>query len=327
MRRGRIALAAAAVFSSGAVLAGCAAPADLDGEMVAAGAQQSVAPKSDKSLPVVVDTDLGADDLAALAFLLRHPGVDVRAVTIAATGLVDCDSAPGVLGGLISALDVAAPPVACGRPVAGPGAHPFPSSWRAAAARGSGVAPEPGAVTKGSDSAVELVVRVAQDQPGVVLLALGPLTNVADVASQHPQAYRQLAAVHAMAGSVDGPVVDGVAEWNAAADPRALDTVLAAPTPLTLVPQDAVPSGTPDALQVPVVHRIVTTAQLPAWWDLATAAALLSPDAARAEAARWVLDPSVPGRLVPHSHGSVRVIRSLDRALLEAEYARTFSSG
>ena len=54
MRRGRIALAAAAVFSSGAVLAGCAAPADLDGEMVAAGAQQSVVPKSDKSLPVVV---------------------------------------------------------------------------------------------------------------------------------------------------------------------------------------------------------------------------------------------------------------------------------
>jgi Inosine-uridine preferring nucleoside hydrolase len=165
-----------------------------------------------------------------------------------------------------------------------------------------------------------------QERPGVVLLALGPLTNVAEVASQHPEAYRRLAAVHAMAGSVGGPVIDGVAEWNAAADPEALDTVLAAPTPLTLVPEDAVPPGTPDALQVPVADRIVATAHLPAWWDLATAAALVAPDAARAEAARWVLDPSARGRLVPHGHGSVRVVRSLNRAVLDAEYARTFSS-
>ena len=320
-------LAAAAVMSVGAALVGCAAPADLDGEWVTSGAPMGVAPESDEPLPVIVDTDLGADDLAALAFLLRHPGVDVRAVTIAATGLVGCGSGPAVLGGLVSALEVAAPPVACGRSVAGPGAHPFPSAWRAAAAKGSGVAPEPGAVTKGSDSAVELVVRVAQERPGVVLLALGPLTNVADVASQHPQAYRRLAAVHAMAGSVTGPVTDGVAEWNAAADPEALEMVLAAPAPLTLVPEDAAPRGTPDLSGVPVVDRIVAAAHLPAWWDLATAAALVSPEAGRAEAARWTLDPSAPGRLVPQGHGSVRVVRSLDRAALEAEYARTFSSG
>ena len=320
-------LAAAALVSAGAVLAGCAAPADLDGEVAAAGAPVGVAPQRDDPLPVIVDTDLGADDLAALAFLLRHPGVDVRAVTIAATGLVGCDSGPGVLGGLVSALGIAPPPVACGRAVAGPGAHPFPSAWRAAAARGSGVAPEPRAVTTGSESAVELVVRVAQEQPGVVLLALGPVTNVAEVATQHPEAYRRLAAVHAMAGSVAGPVVDGVAEWNAAADPEALGTVLAAPVPLTLVPEDAAPLGTPDLMKVPVVDRILAAAQLPAWWDLAAAAALVSPEAGRAEAARWVLDPTAPGRLVPYGHGSVRVVRSLNRSSLEAEYARAFSSG
>jgi hypothetical protein len=36
---------------------------------------------------VIVDTDLGGNDLVALAFLLRHPAVRVEAVTIAATGL------------------------------------------------------------------------------------------------------------------------------------------------------------------------------------------------------------------------------------------------
>lgn len=330
------ALAAAALLSAGAVLAGCAAPADLDGEVFAAAtpaapaapAAPLVASDSDEPLPVVVDTDLGADDLAALAFLLRHPGVDVRAVTIAATGLVGCGAGPAVLGGLVSALDVAAPPVACGRSVPGPGAHPVPPAWRAAAARGSGITPAPRAITTSSQSAVELVGRLAQEQPGLVLLALGPLTNVADVASQRPEAYRRLAGVHSMAGSVSGPVVDGVAEWNAAADPAALETVLAAPTSLTLVPEDAVPPGTPEALQVPAVDRVVATAQLPAWWDLATAAALVAPDAAaRTEAARWELDPAAAGRLVPDGEGPVRVARSLNGGVLNAEYARAFSNG
>ena len=87
------------------------------------------------------------------------------------------------------------------------------------------------------------------------------------------------------------------------------------------------PQGTPDALRAPAVDRVVAAADLPAWWDLATAAVLVAPDAGRAEAARWVLDPSTPGRLVPEGDGTVRVVRSLDRAVLEAEYARVFTTG
>ena len=44
--------------------------------------------------PIVVDTDLGADDVMALLFLLESPAVDVRAITVSGTGLVHCD--PGV---------------------------------------------------------------------------------------------------------------------------------------------------------------------------------------------------------------------------------------
>jgi hypothetical protein len=318
------AFAAAAVVSAAAVLAGCAAPADLDGEVFTAAAPAVPAADDDEPLPVVVDTDLGADDLAALAFLLRHPGVDVRAVTIAATGLVGCDAGPAVLGGLFSALDVAAPPVACGRAVAGPGAHPFPSAWREAASRGSGITPVPGTVTTSSETAVELVDRLAEEEPSLTLLALGPLTNVADVASQRPQAYRRLAAVQSMAGSVAGPVVDGVAEWNAAADPAALAVVLAGPAPLTVVPADAVPPGTPGDVRAPVVDRLLAAADVPAWWDLATAAALVAPKAAGPDAGQCSLDASVPGRLVCRGAGDVRVVRSLDPAALAHEYARAF---
>ena len=317
---------AMALLASCTMLAGCATPADLDGEVAAVGLPLGPAPGQDP-MPVVVDTDLGADDLVAITFLLRHPHVHVHAITITATGFVGCDTGLDVLGGLFSALDASPPPVACGRSNPGPGARSFPAAWKAAAAAGSGITPDAGALTASPEPAAQLIAGLARNTQGLVLVALGPLTNVADVATQHPQDYASLAAVHAMAGSVSGPVVDGVAEWNAAADPAALETVLGAHTPLTLVPEDAVPQANPDALQVPAAHAVVAASELPAWWDLATVAALVAPQTGLAQSARWVLEPTAPGRLVPDGDGSVRVVRSLDQAALEAEYGRVSARG
>ena len=323
----RLVLAAVTALAAGALLAGCAAPADLDGEAwAAAGAGLPPAPARMPGAtvtPVVVDTDLGADDLVALAFLLRHPEVEVHALTIAATGLVGCETGVDVVAGLVAALEEQPVPVACGPETAGAGGRPFPTEWATAAELGSGVAPAPG--TAVAESAPQLIARQARDVAGLVLVALGPMTNVADLASQHPEDYARLAGIHAMAGSVAGPVVDGVAEWNVAADPRSLETVLASPVPVTLVPEDAVPTGTPELLAAaPVVGRVVTTADIPAWWDLAAVAALVAPDLGSPEQGAWVLDPSVPGRLVrsPGGAGAVQVHTSLDAAALEPQYAR-----
>lgn len=51
-------------------------------------ASSSGAPASPQ--PIVVDTDLGADDIPALALLLQSTAVDVRAITVSGTGLVRC---------------------------------------------------------------------------------------------------------------------------------------------------------------------------------------------------------------------------------------------
>ena len=75
---------------------------------------------------MVVDTDLGGDDLVALAFLLRHPSVRVEAVTIAGTGLVGCDPGVDLVADLFTALDEDPVPVACGREEAGPGGAAVP---------------------------------------------------------------------------------------------------------------------------------------------------------------------------------------------------------
>lgn len=327
--RAAAALAASAILGTVA-MAACAAPTDSDGELVtvALAGRLGLAPERTPgatAVPLVVDTDLGADDLLALAFLLRHPDVEVKAVTIAATGLVACDPGVSVVTGLFSALQVDPVPVACGRTERGPGGRAFPAEWRAGAARGSGIAPAPGQVDV--ETAAGLIARSAREVPDLVLVAIGPMTNAADVASQYPDDYAKLAGIHAMAGSVSGPALDGVAEWNAAADPESLQTVLASAVPVTVVPEDAAPTGTPAVLATsPVVGRVVATANVPAWWDLAAAAALVTDGAGRLQAASWRLDPSTPGRLVPTGTGVTRVYRTLDEKSLTSEYVRVFGT-
>ena len=122
----------AAVGLAASVLAGCAAPVDDDGELLPAAAPHPAPTQLAEATPVVVDSDLGGDDLVALAFLLRHPTVDVQAVTIAATGLVGCEDGVRVVAGLFEALGEPAVPVGCGRAAPGPGGRPFPAAWREA---------------------------------------------------------------------------------------------------------------------------------------------------------------------------------------------------
>jgi hypothetical protein len=311
---------AGAVLGVALSVTGCTAPYDDDGEATLGVAP---APNADPdATPVLVDTDLGGDDLVALAFLLRHPSVDVRAVTIAATGLVGCEAGVRVVAGLFEALQESPRPVACGTAAPGSGGRAFPAQWREMAESGTGIRPVDG--LRDDRLAAELMAESAQHTEGLVVVALGPLTNVADLARAHPEDYVRLAGVHAMAGSVDGPASDGVVEWNAAADPGALAAVLAEPVSLTLVPEDAVPEGTPDGLAGPVVGTVAATIDYPKWWDLATAASLVVPTAGTVETGTWTLDDSEPGRLRRTGAGPVRVLRTLDGAALDPAYREAF---
>ena len=309
-----------------AALAGCAAPYDGDGELVPTGSLGGggVPPSADAT-PVVVDTDLGGDDLVALAFLLRHPSVRVEAVTIAGTGLVGCDPGVDLVADLFAALEEVPVPVACGREEAGPGGAELPEEWRDLAARGSGLPRSDATFQAVSESAPELIGRLAEEVGGLVVVALGPMTNLADLALAAPKEFARIGGIHAMGGSVEGPLVDGVAEWNAAADPESFASVLAAGVPLTVVPENAIPDGTPDAIAAPVVGAVAATMQYPKWWDLATAASLVAGTVAVDEGA-WVLDDSEPGRLVRAGDGTVRVVRSLDEPTLEREYGVAFAA-
>lgn len=316
------------------VLGGCSAPFDDDGETLTSGRLAPAAGRLLSATPVVVDTDLGADDLVALALLLRHPRVRVEAITVAATGLVGCPEAVDVVADLTAALAVAAPVVACGRPTPGPTGRAMPADWRRAAASGSGL-PEASAemrhlapVSVSPEPAPKLLAQVAGRTRGLTVLALGPLTNLADLSTSDPEAFARLRAVQVMGGVIAAAGENGIGEWNAAADPDAFTTVLSATRGprITIVPLDAVPAGTPRPLTGPVVGAVTTRAGLPAWWDAATAAAFVEPDAATTTTGTYQLGGAQPGRLTRTGDGPVHVVDHLDPSTIDQVYATVFAA-
>lgn len=312
------------------VLAACGpAASDDDGEIFVAGPMAPGAPKSPDAVPIVVDTDLAPDDLAALALLARHPDVDVVAITVPATGELGCVGR-GLVADLFEGLGTPPPPLACGDTPRGPGGTPFPQAWMVGSIEKSGLPGDhvPTSLTPVESSAAELIARTAHRHEDLHVVALGPLTEVAAVQRRHPSAYARLAGITVMSGAVDSPShADGVAEWNAGADPVPFAEVLAGPVPVMVVPDDPVPRGVPAGLAGPVVGGLGRVAgfESPAYWDLATAGLFVTPSAATTRSGTWTVDTTGDrGRLRRTGDGPVQVVTALDAAALDETYLGVF---
>ncbi len=205
-------------------------------------------PVSTPPTPLIVDTDMGAGDIMALAFLLDHPSVDVRAVTVSATGLTRCEA--GVLNALalttLIGVDV---PVACGAEPPATSTTAFPSPWRDAADAFYGL--DLAAPTSSSDDrpAAQLIAETvtSSDEP-VTILTLGPLTNLAAALRETPTIIEGIDHIYSLAGAVDVPGDTGAvsaAEWNLSLDPGAAAAVLQSGVGITFIPLDATVEGAP----------------------------------------------------------------------------------
>jgi inosine-uridine nucleoside N-ribohydrolase len=285
-------------------------------------------------VPVVVDSDLAPDDLAAIAYLLRHPDVEVLAITVPATGMVTCGGGVDLLADFFEEVGEEPVPVACGDTGRGPHGVPFPVPWATGSMSHSGLdragaGPLPPVVRV--DAASHLA-RLADRVEGLHVVALGPLTEIAELRRRDPASYARIAGVTSMAGIVEAPSHDptlGVGEWNAAADVDAFAEVLDGEVPLMIVPDDPVPEGRPDGLAAPVVSRLGGDPQFtsPAFWDLATAGVFTTPDVATVETGTWEVDVTDDrGRLVRTGDGPVRVVTRLDTESLDHAYAEVFGA-
>jgi len=199
-------------------------------------------------LPLVVDTDMASDDITAIASLLRDPGVDLRAITVAGTGEAHCPGGMFVARSIVTMLVEREIPVACGNASPLAAAEEFPAEWRAAVDAGSGLQlARPGFVPD-ARTAADLLVQLARAEAAVggrlTVLTLGTLTNVATALATDPDLPSQVRLVSMLGavrvpGNVTTQPGDPTAEWNAHADPTAVRRVLEAGFDWTLVPLDA----------------------------------------------------------------------------------------
>ncbi len=193
-------------------------------------------------LSVIVDTDAGADDLVAIAYLLARPDIDIQAIT-SVNGVAHADAGARNVLRLLRVANRRVPVfIGADQPLEGRDA--FPAEWRQQADE-MGVLPPLVGRRPRPDAVSALLGRLRASQSPVSVLALGPLTNVASALQQEPGTMARVAQLVIMGGAVE---VAGnapqdasapVAEWNMYVDPTAASIVFKSGLPITLVPLDA----------------------------------------------------------------------------------------
>jgi len=194
-----------------------------------------------RARPVLIDTDPGVDDALALLLAWGSPEIVVRALTTVA-GNVPLEAATANARRLVALRQPSpAPLIAAG--AAAPLGRPLVTATHYHGDDGLGDVGDWPTSTLGvaREHASAVIAKAARELgPDLVLIALGPLTNVAHALEVDADALRQVGRVVIMGGAVDVPGnVTPVAEFNIHVDPEAAARVFAADLPIDLVPLDA----------------------------------------------------------------------------------------
>ena len=184
-------------------------------------------------LPMIIDTDTASDDAVALIMALRAPEVEVKAITIVAGNVnVQQGSRNARYTVELCGADV---------PVYEGAAHPLvrepsrASFFHGQDGLGDRGYPEPSRPASEGD-AVSVLIETIRAHPGLVVVTLGPLTNLALALERDPD----------IAGSVGRSVIMGgaacvvgnvtpAAEYNVWCDPEAARACFRSGLPIEMV--------------------------------------------------------------------------------------------
>jgi inosine-uridine nucleoside N-ribohydrolase len=211
---------------------------------------------------LVLDCDPGVDDAMALYLAIAHPDIELLGITTTFGNVSVAQATRNAL--YLCALTGRAPPVCAGvaTPLRKAPRQPDPGIH---GADGLGNLPGRVPVSDGPDdrAAARFLVEQAQAHPGqLIVVALGPLGNLAQALRLEPQLPRLLRQVVVMGGTITAPGnVSPVAESNIWHDPHAADLVLTAGLPLTLVGLDVTQRM---ALPVALFERLAAQQRHPA---------------------------------------------------------------
>jgi inosine-uridine nucleoside N-ribohydrolase len=247
---------------------------------------------------VIVDMDVDPSDTPALLYLLKHPFVSVRAVTVSC-GITYIDEGVANVLQLLEHLGIQDIPVAGGKETPLAGDNAFPTAWRDGSYNFYGLDLPPSQLQPSALNASELIISViTSSTENITLVPLGPLTNIAIALQADPSIKEKIEGIHCMGGAVTvpgnvgyeyPPIPNYAAEWNIWVDPLAADIVFNSGVPITLIPLDAtneVPKNeayrtrwenemrTPEA---EIVYAFLRPGMGGYFWDQLAAVALTNP--------------------------------------------------
>ena len=178
-------------------------------------------------IPLLIDTDPGVDDALALLMAFNDPRHEVVGLTIAAGNVGLKHTVANALKLCeIAGIDA---PVFAGCP--GPLLHPAPDAGYVHGEDGFGdVGYEAARRAVESEHAAQAILRLSHEYAGELLLvALGPLTNVALALKLDPTLPERIARIVVMGGAVTGHGnITPAAEFNVYFDPEAAHLVFEA---------------------------------------------------------------------------------------------------
>ncbi len=188
---------------------------------------------------IVIDTDPGIDDAIGILLALASPEFNVAGITTVA-GNIGIETTTRNACRLLAFAGREDVPVFQGAANPLSRAGPEPLDLHGEDGIGGVALPDPARLPD-HRNAVEWLADFLLDQPtGTVdVLALGPLTNLARLVLEKPEAARRIGRIIAMGGAIhEHGNVGPRSEFNIWADPEAAAAVLGSRVPLVLVPLD-----------------------------------------------------------------------------------------
>ncbi|MCX7922040.1 MAG: nucleoside hydrolase [Clostridia bacterium] len=208
---------------------------------------------------VIIDTDMGWDDILSILLLMKDPNVNIIGITVTGCGETHLADGVSIAQSLLKMGNINAP-VCAGAASPSEYNHCFPQSFRETMDDVCGLRNILPVVTEPADprTAWEFIKDALEDEENqTTILSLGGLTNIAKALDLKPK-LENIERIVIMGGAIyvdgnvaalnnsqpdwnQGPVYSTniYAEWNIFLDAAAAKKVLAMPVPITMVPLDA----------------------------------------------------------------------------------------
>jgi len=187
--------------------------------------------------PIILDVDMGVDDALAIMLALQSPEVELLGISTVFGNVPLNQATHNALQVLeLMGRDEIPVYVGAGEPLVRKLVHA--AAVHGESGLGDAVLPAPEMLPAGN--ALDFLIEGIQARPGeVIVVATGPLTNLALVEKKQPGILDQARRVLVMGGALaEAGNITPVSEFNSFAEPHAFHQLIKAETNMSLIPLD-----------------------------------------------------------------------------------------